>query len=152
MAVKVVIKLDGLESIAKAFKNKLPVVRIGVLGKDTRSDGKTNAEIGAAHEFGTSTIPQRSFLRMPLIEKLDSELDKSDLKKEDYLKEVIKTKSIVRFMKRIAKAAEAVVSQAFSTGGFGKWARWKNPNYKNNSGQLLVDTAQLRDSISSEVK
>lgn len=164
MADKVTINLTGLDAIAKAFKGKLPIIRVGILGNDARSmqvqgkDGNfttqvsSNATIGAAHEFGTSTMPQRSFLRMPLQTKLDKAIEKSDMKKTEYLNEVIKTKSIRVFMGKIAVLAKAVIKEAFLTGGFGKWAKWKNPKYTNNTGQILVNTQQLRDSISSEVK
>jgi phage gpG-like protein len=88
---------------------------------------------------------------MPLNEKLGPEIDKSDLKQEDYLKEVIKTKSVKTWMQKVGVLAEKVIAEAFATGGFGKW-KPHSPGYENNTGDILVDTTQLRDSISSEVK
>lgn len=42
-------------------------VKVGIIGAEAAEEhkgtGATNAEIGAAHEFGTSTIPERSWLR-----------------------------------------------------------------------------------------
>jgi hypothetical protein len=42
-------------------------VKVGIIGAQASEEhaetGATNAEIGAAHEFGTATIPERSWLR-----------------------------------------------------------------------------------------
>ena len=45
---------------------------------------------------------------------------------------------------------ESIVQDAFSTGGFGKWkpSRMENKQTK----QTLVETQQLRNSITSDVK
>lgn len=165
MSDKVTINLTGLDALAKAFKGKLPVVKIGILGNsDSRTaqvqgldgnfttESSSNTTIGAAHEYGTTSIPQRSFLRVPLMDHLDKAIEKSGLKKQDYLKEVIKTKSILVWMKQVAIIAEAVVKEGFLTRGYGKWAPWKNPGYSNNTGQVLMDTTQLSKSITTEVK
>ena len=150
-------KIDGLEKILKALRKKPPVCRVGILGDSTRKpkegEKKTsdNATIGAAHEFGTEHIPQRSFLRMPIAKGLNKEMEKSNLFDKDVLKEVIRTGSLVPWMEKAATCAEACVQDAFDQGGPG-WPQWKDPNYSNNAGQLLVDTKQLRESITSEVK
>jgi phage gpG-like protein len=112
----------------------------------------TNAEVGAAHEFGTSTVHKRSFLIEPIRARLDSEMEKSGAFKPEVLAQVLKQGSVIPWVKKVASLAEGIVLDAFATGGFGKWKAWKNPNYTNNTGQLLVDTKQLRDSITSEVK
>lgn len=152
MSTDVSLKIDGLAKITKMLKGQLPNIRIGVLGKDARSGGGSNATVGAAHEYGTSKMPARSFLRMPLTEYLNKYLEKSGVFSEHHLKQLLKEGNLIPLFKTIAVQAEAVVAEAFDTGGFGKWAKWKNPNYKNNTGQVLVDTQQLRNSITSEVK
>lgn len=42
-------------------------VKVGIIGaaagEEHEGAGATNAEIGAAHEFGTATVPERSWLR-----------------------------------------------------------------------------------------
>jgi phage gpG-like protein len=146
------VEVKGLEQILKALKARPPVARIGILGnKDYRKDGNTNAEIGAAHEFGTSKLPQRSFLRFPLSENLNKYLEKTKLLDEDTMTEAIKEGSVKPWLTKVAIVAKTVVLDAFSSNGFGKWAAWKG-NYTSRTGQILVNTQQLRDSIEYEVK
>ena len=152
----VTLKVKGLDQLLKALKAKPPVARVGILGdKGLRTNEKsfqTNAEIGAAHEFGTSTLPVRSFLRVPISENLQKQMQQSGALDKSTLSEVVKQGSVLPWVKKIAILAEGIVIDAFASGGFGKWPAWKDPNYTNNTGQLLVDTKQLRDSITSEVK
>lgn len=153
------LKITGLDQLVKALKVKAPVARVGILGDKTvrePSEGEqktlTNAEVGAAHEFGTSALPKRSFLIEPIRDNLDKEMMKSGALDKQVLADVVKQGSVVSWVKTIASLAEGIVLDAFDTAGFGKWKAWKNLNYTNNAGQILVDTKQLRDSISSEVK
>lgn len=146
------INVEGLDGLIKALKTKAPKARVGIINKNGRNDGETNATIGAAHEFGTSSIPQRSFLRVPIATGLKKEMEKSKLLDKDTLKAVVKGGSIKPWLEQVCIAAEACVARAFATGGDGKWPAWKNPNYENNTGDLLVDTQQLRESIAHEVK
>ena len=148
----------GLEKIIKALKQNRAEIHVGVLKGGARAQkGKSkstidNAELGAIHEFGTSTIPARSFLRIPLAENLDKRLKSSGALDKETLKEVIQQGNVTPFLKKIAIVAEEIVSDAFATAGFGKWPAWKKSGYTNNAGMLLVDTGQLRNSITSEVK
>ena len=172
------VKMDtsGLDKLLKVLKDNMPRVRVGIIGaKTTRNNvevagGKsiniatkgakpktsfevsTNAAVGALHEFGTEHMPIRSFLRMPLTDYLPKKIEEQGLFGKDELKAVMKEGSTTPWLKRLAVLAEATIAEAFATGGFGKWAPWKNPNYKNDDNRILVDTRQLRDSISSEVK
>lgn len=156
------LNIQGLDQLVKALTAKPVVARVGILGSSNHfaqlkqgqsqpAHAVTNAEIGAVHEFGTSKIPQRSFLRIPISDNLNREMDRSNLFDQDVLKDVIESGSVVPWVKNVAIAAEGCVLDAFNTGGNGKWPAWKNPNYENNTGQLLVDTQQLRNSITSEV-
>lgn len=153
------INVKGLDQLLKAFKAKLPVARVGILGTHTSRVAKpgeknhpTNAEIGAAHEFGTSKMERRSFLRMPISENLQKEMEIQNLLNKDAMAKVIKSGSIIPWMEGVAISALACVKDAFASNGGGKWAPWKNPNYTNNTGQILVDTTDLRDSNTWEVK
>jgi phage gpG-like protein len=153
------IELKGLDQLIKALKQKPPVVRIGVLGNEARPTGKnqkavpTNATVGAVHEFGAPArgIPQRSFLRTPLSENLNKELENSGLLDKQALSDVIKSGTMIPWMEKIAIVAEGIVDDAFETSGYGKWPQWKDPHYTNEGGMLLVDTGSLRDSITSKV-
>lgn len=149
----VTLKDKRLKDLIKAFKNP-PTARVGILGnKNARSSSgkKTNSEIGALHEFGTSEIPQRSFLRIPIIENLEKFLEKNGAFDRNLLAKVIEQKSLELYVHQIAVTAEEVVQEAFASGGFGKWPAHKS-GYQNNTGMLLIDTTQLRNSITSEVK
>lgn len=145
----------GLDKLLKAFKGKLPVARVGILGaKNARSQGKarSNATVGAAHEFGTESVPQRSFLRIPIADHLNQYLEKAGAFKPEVLKEVVSEGTLVPWLKKIGIVAEAVVLDGFNTGGFGRW--WplsqKTVQRKKNN-QILVETQQLRNSITSDV-
>lgn len=47
--------------------------KVGIVGKGAAQDhgDATNAEIGAAHEFGTEAVPERSFIRSTFRNKTD---------------------------------------------------------------------------------
>lgn len=140
-----------LQDFIKALSGKLPVARVGILGnKNARSDTQTNASIGLGHEFGEAGKPVRSFLRVPISEHLSAYVEKSGAFEEETLKKVIEEKSLTIWIKKIAVIGENIVAEAFATGGFGKW---KPSNMKNKSNQqTLVETQQLRNSITSDVK
>ncbi len=164
------INVAGLESLLKALKQKAPVARVGILGDSPRQEaphvvsgasierrtkgttnGPTNAEIGAAHEYGTNRVPQRSFLRVPITDNLQKYMENSGALDEDTMKAVIKSGTVTPWLKKVSALAKTIVLDAFDTGGFGKWASWKSGSYTNNTGNILVDTTQLRDSITDEV-
>lgn len=138
----------GLEAILKAIKDP-PKVKVGILGdKNQREGDNGNAEIGRRHEFGIG-VPMRSFLRMPLNEKFQEYLNEAEPLSEDELKQVIATKSLTPLLKKMGIIGETVISDAFKTGGFGNW---KKSNFKfKKVHQTLVETQQLRDSITSKV-
>lgn len=150
----VIINTKGLDKLLKALKTQPPVCRVGILGdKDARtSHGTSNATIGAAHEFGTSELPMRSFLRVPISEKLTKEIESSGALDKDVMRDVIKSGTVVPWLKKIAILAEGIIEGAFASSGYGKWAAWTTPGYDNNTGQILKDTQQLSRSITSEVK
>lgn len=145
------VNIKGLDGLLKALKN-IPNVKVGILGgKNSRSDTSTNASIGAKHEYGDENMPERSFLRVPISDNLQTYLDKNGAMDPDVLKRLIKEGTFAEYIKKIGVTAEEIVTDAFDTGGFGKWAEWSNPNYQNNTGQILKDTQQLSRSITSEV-
>ena len=159
------INVEGLNKILKALKSKPPTARVGILGGGAHyaqlntgaaqpKGMTTNAEIGAVHEFGSiaRNIAPRSFLRVPISEHLQKEMENSGALDVETMNEVLRQGSVIPWLKKVSTIAKGIVLEAFATGGFGKWPAWKNPNYTNNAGQLLVDTTQLRDSIVDEVK
>lgn len=145
------LKDRALKQLIKAFKGTLPVGKIGILANSKRRDGGTNAEVGAAHEFGTEHLPVRSFLRVPLAENLDQRMEQAGAFDEKAIKEIIRSGHIRLYVQKISELSYAIVMEAFASEGFGKWAPWTTPGYTNNANQILVDTQQLRNSISVEV-
>lgn len=141
----------GLDNLIKALGEEQPIGRIGVLGNgNQRKDENSNAEIGAKHEFGDDKLPIRSWLRMPLIDKMQDALDSSGAFDKEASRQVVQEKSVTPWLKKVMIVAEGVVLDAFATGGFGKW-KPSNMKYKKNH-QTLVETQQLRNSVTSEVK
>lgn len=148
------LETKGLDQLLKALKAEPPEAKVGILGqKSVRADkksGANNAEVGAAHEFGTSKLPQRSFLRVPIADHLAKRMESSGALDKETLENVIKQGTITPWIKKIAVLAEGIVREAFDSSGFGKWPP-SNMTYKTTK-QTLVETQQLRNSITSEVK
>lgn len=154
MAEETELTTRGLDKMIKALTGQnIPMVAIGVMGnKNVRSDGQahSNATIGAKHEFGLDGMPVRSFLRVPLAEHLNDYMEKSESFTPDVFKKVIGSGSLEPWVRLIGITAEVVVMDGFATGGFGKWKQ-SNMTHKKNH-QTLVETQQLRNSITSEVR
>ncbi len=110
----------------------------------------TNAELGLIHELGSVErgIPKRSFLRMPISEKSKEIL-------ADAFKgapELLAKGDIKGILKRLGIACEKWIQTAFATRGFGSWAPDKQETARRKgSNAPLIDTAQLRRSIASQV-
>lgn len=152
---KTEINLTGLDRLEKAFK-KIPVVNVGILGDGSRGAGgkvaNNNASIGAVHEFGSVNVPQRSFLRIPLIDHLDKRLKKEGVLSKKSIAEAVKNGSVQMVMAQIGVVAEGIVLEAFDTNGFGKWAPLRPSTLSSKKNQqTLVETGQLRNSITHEV-
>lgn len=153
------VKVEGLDKLIKALgMKKPPQARVGILGthnarssKDSKAN--SNATIGAAHEFGTTKIPMRSFLRIPISENLNKRLESSGALDKDVLDQVIKAGTIIPWLTNVAILAQSIVLEAFDTNGFGKW-KPLNPKTleRKKVKQTLVETQQLRNSITYEVK
>lgn len=140
-----------LDNLIKALSKDESTARVGILGqKNARRDDGSNASIGAKHEFGDEEVPMRSFLRQPITENMQAYLDKSGAFDKAAAKKVVEEKSLVPWLKKVGIIAEQIVLDAFASGGFGKW-KPSNMEYKKNH-QTLVETQQLRNSITSEVK
>lgn len=166
---RVEMNLDKLKGLVESLKTK-PTVQVGVFSNKTgRRDDMTNASLAAIHEFGDTRhgLPARSILITPL---------------KDHAKEImasVKGKAgeladkgkVAQLWKLTGIAAEKVILQAFSSGGFGKWAHLKGATilaklhgsmkkrratlakvYSGQSGEgILIDTGELRRSFSSRV-
>ena len=153
------IKFDdkNLNDILRMLKKDYRV-RIGILGNkatarhDSKS-GLTNVETGTFHEFGTSKMPQRSFLWMPLKEKLRDEI--KDMKKVVF-KQLYVKKAPDEFFKTLMSKALDIVEEAFNTNGYGQWksltaATKRRKERLNLSPNTLVETGKLRNSITGKI-
>jgi hypothetical protein len=132
----VVLNDKGLKQLIRAFKGQVPSARVGILGSKTR-------KIGGGEELSNA------FLRMPLGMYLGTYLEQSHAFDREAIKKVIDEGSIRQYVARIGIVAEEVVQDAFDTGGFGHWKPSKM-EFKSVK-QTLVETQQLRNSITSEV-
>lgn len=151
--LEVELKTGHLDRLIKSLSGELPSVKVGILGAKTARHGSTantNAAVGLKHEFGQEGMPIRSFLRMPLTEQMQRYLDNSKAFTKDVLKDVLAELSIIPWLKKIGIIGETIVLDGFNSGGFGKW----KPSImtKKRNHQTLVETQQLRNSISSEVE
>lgn len=150
------VKLDKqvLEKLqAELAKAKGARVHVGVLAGRVDREGEelNNAEIGAVHELGSknSNIPQRSFLRMPMQNKLPDEIKK--IRPAKFVR-VILEQGVSVALQNLGVIGEQVVDRAFESRGFGQWA----PNSERTiaekgSDSPLIDKAFLRKSITSKV-
>lgn len=144
-------EMSSLDAFVKAISSDM-VVKVGIMGrKNGRKDaeGLTNADVGFIHEFGTSKIPKRSFLRMPIFQHSEDIL--AMVKKAGALKK-LKAGLIIQVLADLGIACENVILRAFDSAGWGSWA----PNTpatirRKGSSAPLIDTGQLRRSISSAV-
>ena len=108
----------------------------------------TLAELGAIHEYGVpeNGIPQRSFLRVPLQTNLDvlyKSLDKN-------LK-FSKTNTNQALGKLGAKGV-SIVLEAFKSSGNGTWSPLKPSTRKGTGAKPLIDTGQLRQSMTFKIR
>lgn len=151
--------MGGLLRLQKALKETW-CARVGILGdkserfKLLKGKGKeaspiTNATIGFIHEKGSKArnIPRRSWLMEPIEMKLGA---KQEFLNKAYVSELNRvahgdTENLQLFFKKLGIACEAIIQEAFATSGFGTWAP-----LKHRKGSPLIDTGQLRKSVSSE--
>lgn len=158
---KVTIKTAGMERVSASLANKL-VARVGVLGQRGASQHEgskdTNAQIGLKQEKGsiTENIPPRSFLQMPLTRNA-KEIFVTSRVIEKWMVQAVQAgkdpkEAWYLAYKDLGFSGEAVVQRAFEQSGPG-WA----PNSPmtiamKGSDRPLIDTGELRRSVSSEVK
>lgn len=168
--------LVGIDNILKALEEGHEKVRLGILGSTAQRSAEmhideitgesfgegqsdvNNAEIGLKHEFGgpsqlpngvTINLPQRSFLRVPLIQQFQKYLEASGAFDRATLASVIKKGTFKVWLQKIGMIGEQVVYEGFDSGGFGQW-KPSNMSFKKNH-QTLVESQQLRNAVISEV-
>lgn len=149
MKSEVKVNLINLQRFENALKKKY-VAKVGILKSNSRDDGFGNAELGAVHEFGSysKNIPARSFLRVPLMNN-GKKIIKSV---EEKATEAFVNGDPKKAYRLLGIAGEGIVQNAFETSGNGNWAPLKKSTIaRKGSSMPLIDSGQLRRSISSEV-
>lgn len=155
---KINYNLNGLEEMRQAIGNRY-VARVGIInGKAGEIHDKskyTNAQIGEVQLFGSITnhIPPRDFLVMPLQIKgreFTASLGASSIKT------AFENRQYKKVFTLIGVAAEAIVQQAFDTGGFGQWppnapATIRAKSRGKGATSILINTGQMRAAVSSDV-
>ncbi len=119
--------------------------------RSKQSSGLTNAEVAMKNEFGsyTDNIPPRSFLRMPLETKTGELVA---LAVSNTIRRRIMQADLEGALTLIGIKAEAIIQEAFASGGFGKWKPNAPLTVKlKGSSSPLIDTGQLRRAVTSEV-
>lgn len=149
---EITVNSKPLQMLLKSITGKLPKARVGILGdKNARQGKNSNATIGLKHEFGDDKVPQRSFLRTPLQEYFGKYLENASLLDENAVKKILKTGTIIDVINIFGQVGRNVVLDGFHTAGFGKWKPHAK-GYTNRTGQILVDTTQLRNSITWDLE
>jgi len=159
--------LDKLNAIQQVLGSKL-ITQVGILGQKTnrtlaiegthkagkKASEQSNADIGMRHEFGVKSegLPRRSFLLMPLQQKADELLKIRKALWEEFLAGKQTLASLKLAYTKLGIGAETIIQKAFETGGFGKWQPdAPSTVLRKKSSAILIDTGQLRRSISSRV-
>lgn len=136
-------------------------IHVGIFaGKDARTPGAGtgpsdptlgNAEIGTIQEFGSITkhIPERSFLRVPLIQYLPAAI--ASLGAAGWKASLLKD-GMVKTLNRLGWTARNVVQDAFDSHGFGMWPPNAKRTIQNKkSSSPLIDSAEMRQAITHRV-
>lgn len=163
------IDMTGVNKLL-ALVNEKYQVRIGVIGGgkprlkrdsfegqelktkkfQSKDENLTNAMIGMMHEKGVKSkkLPRRSWLQTPLEDHLPEHMRKISTKT---LANIFRTQPKKAYAE-LGIVAEAIIQKGFETAGYGKWQPLSPETIeKKGSSAVLIDTAQLRKSITSRV-
>ena len=128
-------------------------VAVGVLANSATSrvyEGGANVlQVAAANEFGTTRIPQRSFLKMP------QELKASELSKfiRKQMFKILEGRQVEQGLGLIGTFAVNLSQDAFASGGFGNWPDIADETKENKgSSAPLIDQGTLKNSVTYEVR
>ena len=138
----------GLKKLLRKWRlKKSPKVKVGVLGGDRKNDQINNVQLAIIHEFGTDKIPKRSFIR----DSVDQNKDKIQKVISREAKAIADEKYNTSVaMERLGLYIVGVIKKRISTGI--PPALEENTIKRKGSSIPLIDTGQLRNSITHEVK
>lgn len=143
------------KQLAAMEKAKRTVVKVGLPAEETatskayKTDGAKSAptvlQVGIWHEYGTATIPMRSFLRGPFDSKRDELARMTEVQFNLVLEHGL---DLEIALGRLGLTAVNISKGAFKSQGYGEWPdiQESTKQAKGSSG-ILIDTGLLRNSI-----
>lgn len=145
--------LNKTRNMAKAMDSMLSrSVAVGLPQEEASSaaydSGATVIDVGAAHEYGAG-VPQRSFLRVPFIER------REDIGRtiDNQWKRVVDGADADRALGLIGAKAANISQGAFRSGGYGKWPDISDETKEaKGSSMILVNNRILVNAITWVVR
>lgn len=131
----------------QTYKAEVGLFEDTAFRKPGRGEIGDNPSLGFQHEFGNpdTNLPERSFLRMPLMTQM------GEILKFDWLRRIRMT-GVKSAVKLLGVMGEETVQEAFATGGFGQWPALRPRTIqRKGSSRILIDSAQLRKAVTSRV-
>jgi hypothetical protein len=112
-------------------------------------NGMTVMEVGYVHEYGIG-VPMRSWLREPL-ELNQKKLN--DFTQVQFKKVIEQGMDAKKALAQVGLKAEGFISDAFETGGYGKWEGLSDETIaQKGSTTILIDKGTLSQSVASAVR
>lgn len=141
--------LSGLARVTERIRSMTSIVYVGVPSTaEPEADGTSMATVAAANEFGTATIPERSFLRGGIRDGIPGfiELNRQNIAK------IVEGKGMTdrRAKSLLGTAAANAVQKKIVEGEFVPNA--PSTIAAKKSSRPLVDTGALRQSITWELR
>lgn len=109
-----------------------------------------NPSLGFVHEFGDPehNIPERSFIRMPLM----TQLGRIILARGTSWLYLLRTRGAKRTLAFLGAVAEDVIQEGFATRGFGNWPELSRITIRRKkSSAILIESAQMRKAVTYRV-
>lgn len=137
----------GLDALKKQMQNV--EIKVGLpKGTPQNDEGKSLIEIGAQNEFGSPAkgIPERSFIRIPLDDAKEKYFKVAQQQGIDILNGKI---SVDGAIEKIGVWGQTIIKKSFTNNNWK--ANSKMTVDKKGSSKPLIDTGQLRQSITWEI-
>ena len=139
--------LTELKKITKQIKElTTKEIKIGISADvGTYDDGTKIVTVGRWHEYGLGNNPQRSFLRVPMIDKqfiIQKHI------KEGWVNILSGKSTAIKELGKLGIVGQEISKGAFATGGYGKWEKLNPQTVKRKgSSDILIDKSKLVNSI-----